>query len=83
MTWYVMILVTHMTQGLHEGFLWTNPVFKEEEACVYWAENNPATIIQTLNHYYPKGWKIHDSLCIREDKLEEHGVRPFIEGDSV
>jgi len=80
MTWYVMILVTQMSQGMHEGFLWTDPVFEDEQACVYWAQTNPVRIIQTLQHYYPQGWEIHDSVCIREDKLEEHGVRPYTEG---
>lgn len=81
--WYVMVLVTHMSQGLHEGFLWTDPVFDNEEACVYWAENNPVPIIQTLNYYYPTGWEVHQGVCIREDKFEEHGVRPFTEGENI
>ena len=83
MTWYVMILVTQMSQGMYEGFLWTNPVFENEQQCVHWAENNPVTIIRTLEHYYPMGWEIHDSVCIREDKLEEHGVRPYTEGTNT
>ena len=78
-----MILVTQMSQGSHEGFMWTNPVFDNEEDCVHWAENNPVPIIQTLNYYYPEGWEVHDAVCIREDKLQEHNVRPYIEGDSV
>jgi len=78
--WYVMILVTQMSQGMHEGFLWYDPKFETEQECVYWAENNPVPIIQTLNSIYPNGWEIHDSVCIREDKLEEHGVRPYTEG---
>lgn len=84
MTWYVMILVTQMSQGLHEGFLWTDPKFTNQEDCVYWAENNPVEVFQTLNYYYPKGWEVHDAVCIREDKLESHGVRPMMDqGENI
>lgn len=83
MMWYVMVLVTQMTQGLHEGFLWYNPKFETEQECVAWAQNNPVPIIQALEYTYPNGWEIYQSVCIREDNLEAYGVRPLIDIDEA
>lgn len=79
MNWFLVILLTQMQGNLHEGFLWYDPHFETKEECIEWANNNPAPIIQTLNSNYDN-WEVKDVLCIREDRLEDFGMIPYVEG---
>ena len=83
MTWYVLVLVTQMTQGLHEGFLWYNPTFETKQECVTYVNENPVFVLEALETYYPDGWELKNLLCIREDKLESMNLRPFVEGEET
>jgi len=81
MKWFFVILLTQTQGDLHEGFLWYDPSFKSEQECSEWVNQNPARIIRTLNYNYTD-WEINESLCVREDKLQDIGIRPYVE-DSI
>lgn len=82
MKWFFLILLTKMQGGLHEGFIWTNPHFSSQEECLTWVDNNPVRIIQSLNYYY-NDWKVNSAVCIREDKLKNLNIKPYIQGEST
>lgn len=80
--WYLVILLTSGVGDLHDGFLWYNPTFNSKEECIEWTNNNPGPIIQTLNSEFDD-WIIKNALCIREDKLKDLNMKPYIEGQTV
>lgn len=82
MSWYLVVLVTQIYNGRHEGFMWYDPKFDSKEQCIQWTNENPATIIQTLNSEF-KDWQIHKTLCVREDRLEDIQITPYIPGVKV
>ena len=82
MKWFLLILLTQTQGNLHEGFLWYNPSFDNKEQCINWVNNNPVAVLTTLNHYYP-AWKIHDTLCVREDKLKTMNIQPYPDGNNI
>ena len=79
MTWYLVVLVTQMYNGLHEGFMWYDPKFETKQQCIEWVNNNPVRIIQTLSSEF-ENWKVHQTLCVREDRLQEVGLQPRVIG---
>jgi len=72
-----------MQGDLHEGFMWTDPVFTNQDDCKQWVNNHPLRILQTLNYYYPHEWQVIKSVCVREDKLETLKLQPYIEGKNI
>lgn len=78
MKWFLVILLA----GNNEGFLWYDPVFETSEQCTIWANNNPVRIIHALNYYYDD-WQIKSSLCVREDRLQDLNIKPYVEGQSL
>lgn len=82
MKWFLMVLLTQTQGDLHEGFLWYNPVFVTKDECIAWVNNNPIKIFTTLSYYYPN-WEIKDTLCIREDKLQDTNVQPYPDGKRI
>ena len=81
MAWYLLVLLSSTQGGLHEGFMWYNPMFENKQECIDWANNNPAPIIQTLNYYYDD-WSVENVVCVREDRLEDFNMVPH-PGDST
>ena len=82
MKWFLLILLSQTQGELHEGFLWYDPNFDNKKNCIEWVNNNPVAIFTTLTYYYP-GWQIHETLCVREDKLENMNIQPYPEDKSV
>ena len=82
MNWFLVIFLTQMQGHLHEGFLWYNPKFDNKEQCIEWANNNPGPIIQTLNYYY-EDWTIDNVYCIREDRLKDLKMIPYVKGEGT
>lgn len=82
MTWFLVVLVTQMQNELHEGFLWYDPTFKTQQQCIQWVNANPARIIQTLSSEF-KDWKIHQTLCVREDRFEDIKLQPYTPGKQI
>ena len=78
MKWFFIVLLTQTQGELHEGFLWYDPSFDSEQECAEWVNTNPVRIINTLNYNY-SDWEIEQSLCVREDRLEDINMQPFIE----
>lgn len=70
-----------MHEGLHEGFMWYDPKFNTKEQCIEWTNQNPGPIIQTLTSEF-KNWEIHQTVCVREDKLQDIGLKPYIPGNN-
>lgn len=77
MNWFLMVLITSTVGGLHEGFLWYDPKFDSKQECIEWANNNPVTIINTLNYEF-SDWQIKQMVCVREDKFEELQLQPYM-----
>ena len=82
MKWLFLVLLTQTQGELHEGFLWYDPVFDDKEQCIVWVNNNPVAVFNTLNHYYPD-WEIYDTLCVREDRLEDLNIQPYPKGTNI
>lgn len=82
MNWYLIILLTQMQGNLHEGFLWYDPTFENKRQCIEWTNANPVRIFQTLSSEF-KDWKIHKTLCVREDKLEQIGLKLYIPENQI
>lgn len=81
MKWFFIVLLTQTQGELHEGFLWYDPSFNSEQECAEWVNTNPVRIINTLNSTFDN-WVIEQSLCVREDRLKDVGMQPYIE-DSI
>ena len=79
MKWFFLILLTQTQGDLHEGFLWYDPSFDNQDECIAWVNNNPVAVFSTLNHYYAE-WEIKDTLCVRQDKLESINIQLYPEG---
>ena len=82
MKWFFLLLLTEMQGDLHEGFLWSDPIFDSQEECLTWVDNNPIRIIQTMNYYYTD-WVVEQAVCVREDKLDTLKIRPYPEGTNI
>ena len=82
MSWYLIVFLTATVGDLQQGFMWYNPKFENKEKCIDWANNNPVPIIQTLNYYYDD-WELRNMVCVREDRLEDINMQPYVEGDST
>lgn len=82
MKWFFLLLLTQTKGDLHEGFLWYDPSFDNKEECIEWVNNNPGTIFSALEYHYP-GWEIKNTLCVRQDRLEDMKIVPNPEGNSV
>ena len=82
MKWFFIVLLTQTQGDLHEGFLWVDPSFENKEQCIAWVENNSTKIPNTLDYYYAQ-WQIHDTLCVRGDRLEDMNVQPYPEGTTI
>jgi len=82
MQWILMVLLTANTNGNREGFLWHDPVFQNKEQCIQWAQNNPVEIIGAVDYYY-NNWTIDRVVCVREDRLDNFGIKPYTKGTST
>ena len=82
MQWILMVFLTAAQNGNTEGFMWHDPVFHDKETCISWAQNNPVEIIGAVDYYYDQ-WVIDEVVCVREDRLGDLGIQPYIEGTST
>ena len=78
MNWFLIVFLSTTVNGLHEGFMWYEPNFESNQQCQEWANNNPATIIQSLNYYYDE-WAIEKIYCVRKDRLGDLNMIPYPE----
>jgi len=79
MQWVLLVLLTASANGDHEGFLWHDPIFDTKQQCISWANSNPVEIISAINYYY-NDWTIDEIVCVKEDRLQDLDIRPFVEG---
>jgi len=77
MSWFLVVLLTSGVGDLYDGFLWYDPIFESKEECIDWANSNPDRIIQSLNYEFDN-WEVQNILCIREDRLDDINMQPYV-----
>jgi len=82
MQWILLVLLTASTNGDKEGFLWHDPVFDTKEQCISWVNNNPGEILGAVD-YYHNNWVIEQVICVREDRLDDFDIEPYVEGSEI
>jgi len=80
MNWFfVVLLASSDFIGYNDGFLWHNPTFLSEAECQMWVANNTPIIIQHLNQEFDN-WTVQSALCVREDRLQDLNIIPYVDG---
>lgn len=83
MSWFLVVLLTSGVGDLHDGFLWYDPFFASETECQLWTMQNIQTLRDSLTEEFGPGWEADQVLCVREDRLKDIGMQPYVEGENI